>query len=127
MGGVSAIIWSSLSLVLGGYEGFKLENSLIGSMYPTGPTASESAPPTEKGAYAALLRTIAGRGLYFYDYSEYMLAKVLTSCCCCRGRCCERYPCFQQRRRKLNRHKEASERLSAEIDIVKLLRSQRTI
>ena len=37
VGGLSGIVWGFLSLVLGGYESFKLENSLIGSVYPTCP------------------------------------------------------------------------------------------
>ena len=37
VGGFVGLIWSSLNLVLGGYEAFKLENSLIGAIYPTSP------------------------------------------------------------------------------------------
>lgn len=37
VGGFVGLIWSTLNLVLGGYEAFKLENSLIGAIYPTSP------------------------------------------------------------------------------------------
>ena len=37
VGGVCGIVWSGLAMVLGGYETFKLENSLIGAVYPTSP------------------------------------------------------------------------------------------
>ena len=38
VGGLSGILWSGLFLVFGGYESFKLDNSLIGAVYPTSPT-----------------------------------------------------------------------------------------
>ena len=37
VGGFVGLIWGALALVLGGYESFKLENSLIGAVYPTSP------------------------------------------------------------------------------------------
>ena len=37
VGGLSGIIWSVLALILGTYETFKLENSLIGAVFPTSP------------------------------------------------------------------------------------------
>ena len=37
VGGFSGILWSMLAMLFGGYETFKLENSLIGSVYPTSP------------------------------------------------------------------------------------------
>jgi len=37
VGGLSGIVWGLLALVLGSYETFKFENSLIGAVYPTSP------------------------------------------------------------------------------------------
>ena len=37
VGGLSSIIWGTLYLIFGGYEQFKLENSLIGVVYATQP------------------------------------------------------------------------------------------
>ena len=35
VGGLAGVIWPMLAMVFGGYETFKFENSLIGSIYPT--------------------------------------------------------------------------------------------
>jgi len=37
VGGFTGLLWAALSIVLGGYETFKLENSIIGAVYPTSP------------------------------------------------------------------------------------------
>ena len=37
IGGFSGLLWSMLALLFGGYEAFKLDNSLIGAVYPTLP------------------------------------------------------------------------------------------
>ena len=36
--GFTGLLWTALSIILGGYETFKLENSIIGAVYPTSPT-----------------------------------------------------------------------------------------
>ena len=46
VGGLSGIMWSILALVFGGYESFKLYNSLIGSVYPTTPS-DDDAPSAD--------------------------------------------------------------------------------
>ena len=38
VGGFTSLLWTALSILLGGYETFKFENSLIGAVYPTSPT-----------------------------------------------------------------------------------------
>ena len=41
IGGLSGIVWAVLSMVLGGYEAFKYQNSLIGAVYPTAPRTKQ--------------------------------------------------------------------------------------
>jgi len=51
IGGLSSIIWALLSIFLGSYETFKLENSLIGSVYSTGSKEADEdsgAPESEQ-------------------------------------------------------------------------------
>ena len=43
VGGFVGLIWGALALLLGGYESFKLENSLIGAVYPTSPQGREDS------------------------------------------------------------------------------------
>ena len=77
VGGLSGIVWGVLNLVFGGYETFKLENSLIGAVYPTSPhDCSEGdaweAASDAQNAKLQMMRTVAERGKYFYNYSEYI-------------------------------------------------------
>ena len=61
-----------------------------------------------------MMQTVAKRGKYFYNYSDYCFSTILRAlCCCCRSKgCCER------RLKKLERFETASDRLAHEIDIV---------
>ena len=70
-----------------------------------------------------MMFTVAERGKYFYNYSEYLLALMVRFFCCC---ACFHTGAWHKRRvSKLERHEIASERLAHEIDIVKLLYLQR--
>ena len=70
-----------------------------------------------------MMFTVAERGKYFYNYSEYLLSLIFRFFCRC---ACSRSRTWYKRRiSKLERHEIASERLANEIDIVKLLYLQR--
>ena len=69
-----------------------------------------------------MMRTVAERGKYYYNYSEYLSVSCLSKFCCCFFRNCQWY---KRRMERLERHEEASEQLANEIDIVKLLYVQR--
>ena len=69
-----------------------------------------------------MIQTVARRGKYWYNYSEYLLASLLSSCCCA---CFKERQCVKWRTKKLQRHERAYEKLADEIDIVKLLYVQR--
>jgi len=132
VGGLSGIIWAVLAMIFNSFESFKLENSMIGSIYPTSPqnfddlddNASRDEPSTngERTAKAALMRTVADRGRYFYRYEEYMFIWLLKQCCCC---FLSNSKWFETKLKRLDRHEEASEKLANEIDIVKLIYVQR--
>ena len=125
VGGLSGILWSGLFLVFGGYESFKLDNSLIGAVYQTSPAnkdAVNSEHETESAAKHSMMKTVAKRRKYFYNYSEYLLASFMKSCCSC---CCRGSAWYEQRTKKLQRHMDAKDSLNNEIDIVKLMYVQR--
>ena len=42
VGGFTGLLWTALAVLLGGYETFKLENSLIGAVYPTSPVDEDN-------------------------------------------------------------------------------------
>ena len=108
-----------MELVAGGYESFTFENSMIGSIYPTSPQDFDldTGSTDEKKAKRAMMRTVAERGKYFYNYGEFVLFSLLRSYCCCftKGERC------QNRIKRLERHEEASEKLMDELDVVKLV------
>ena len=43
IGGLTVIVWGALKFIFSGYETFKLENSLIGAVYPTAPLGRPDA------------------------------------------------------------------------------------
>ena len=100
-------------MLLGTYETFKLENSLIGAVYPTSPHI-DSEFESELQAKHAMIQSVSNRGKYFYNYSEYCFSRFLRYlCCCCRDR-----KWLTKRVKKLERHEAASKKLAEEIDIV---------
>lgn len=127
VGGLSSILWGFLFFLLGGYEQFKLSNSLIGYVYPISPTGGpggefNSEPENENEAKHSMMRSIADRKKYFYNYHEYIWAMLLSCFCIC---CCKKIGYCKRRSNRLKRHREATERLNKEIDIVTLLYVQR--
>ena len=83
VGGLSSIVWGFLYLSLGGYQEFKLQNSLISNTFPTSRAsqntafrvnANESKAMQEKRAKRALLGTVAERGRYNYGYFQMLYA-----------------------------------------------------
>ena len=119
VGGLSGIIWAIMELVAGGYESFTFENSMIGSIYPTSPQDfdMDTGSTNENKAKRAMMRTVAERGKYYYNYGEFVLFSFLRSYCCCftKGERC------QKRMKRLERHEEACEKLMDELDVVKLV------
>ena len=105
VGGLSAIVWSSLAMVLGGYETFKFENSLISRIYPTSPqdldNSDDDMPPNERKAKHTMMKTVTERGRYWYGYPEYLCTSFLSSCCCC---LCKKSPWYNRRLDRLRRH-----------------------
>lgn len=100
--------------MFGGYEAFKLQTSLIGAIYPTSPqgrdesidddrdSAGESGVPgSERAAKKMMLNTVAERGKYWYNYSEYLSISLLNSFCCC---FVSSRKWFTKRYEKLKRH-----------------------
>ena len=106
-----------------GYQSFKYENSLIGSIFPTSPGGSDYGdadilPSDETEARDKMVGTVAGRGKYFYSYVEYNWSILLKNLCNC---CCKRKDWFKRRMRRLERHEKATDNLAQELDVVDLI------
>lgn len=112
IGGLSVLVWGLFRIVFSGYETFKLENSLISAVYPTAPLGrpdidgddfkDEWTPKDDKEAKKSLMRRVAQRGIYFYNYSDYLFSW----CCRCMFclKCCRKCVAIDHRISKLERH-----------------------
>ena len=69
-----------------------------------------------------MIKTVAERGKYFYEFSEHLSTLLLKYLCCC---LVSRKPWFIRRIKREKRHAEARKRLAKEIDIVEMLYSHR--
>ena len=69
-----------------------------------------------------MLQTVAERGKYHYNYSEFFFTTLLNSYCCC---FVSRSKWFKKRMKRVKRHEDACERLVNEVDIVQVLYSHR--
>ena len=49
VGGLAGVVWAILSYLLGDYEQFKYENSLIGKIYPTSPKVQDDDDSDNNG------------------------------------------------------------------------------
>ena len=123
VGGLSIIIWSVLAMIFGGFESFKLETSLISSIYPT--SSPYSTTNEERKAKSLLMQTVAERGRYHYRYGEYLLFYFLKTCCCCCARLCHSLKFYERGNERLARHEKASEKLREEVDVVRLTQGLR--
>ena len=115
VGGVAGIIWPLLARIFGDYEAFTYTNSLLSSLYSTRPEASPgSATGIEK-----MKDSVSYKGQFSYNYLDYRFSSLLNYFC---SGCFRRWPCFQQRKRRLEKYEAAGEKLSEDTDIVKFIR-----
>ena len=65
-----------LGVILGSFGEFRLQNSLIRHIYPVTPVSpsEEGKPESAEEARKFLLRTVAERDRYWYNYHEFLFA-----------------------------------------------------
>ena len=119
VGGFTAIIWSTLGLLISPYEDFKFKNSVVGSIYPTSPQRDDDEPPidNQKDANEALEGTVIERGKFYYSFNEYKFTWILKSFLCCFVK--KDGIWWKNRIFKYNRYEKAVQRMDEEIDILK--------
>ena len=119
VGGLVGIIWTALALLVGPYEEFKFQTSLVGSIYPVSPQKDKDEPPVANRdeAKEVLEGTIVDSDKFSYDFTDYIFTWILRTCCCC----CVKKNSFWWKKQefKYQRYEDATERLNKEIDIVK--------
>ena len=122
VGGFIAIISSILQSILGTFESFRLENTIIRYFYWTSPTKKMNElyePEDEQQAKQALVKSVATRGKYWYNFHEYIFANFLVKCFCCTNN----WDCHKKRREKLERHLSATAMLEHELDIINVIKT----
>ena len=58
VGGLAGLVWGTLSLVFGSYEAYRLQNSLIGSIYPMVPRFDRESRGGHHSEKQAMMRTV---------------------------------------------------------------------
>lgn len=128
VGGLSGIIWGLLALLFGGYEQFKLENALIANVFHTAQDSQDDQDSDSDDdndvAKKVLIRKVSRQGSYSYGYLEYVVTRILSLFCwCCRrSTACS---CLLRRLLRLERYREAVEKLTDEMDVVNFLAATR--
>ena len=123
IGGYTALIWVVLRFLFDGYESFRFDNALIGSVYSLTPEGPDGAArKTEAESQKALHQTLSGtQADSVYSYVEFTLARLLKSvfCCCSGGSSCS------PRMRRYELWLAAQGRLSRELSLMNVLSSMR--
>jgi len=132
VGGVASILIYLLGLVVNPFRNFRLKNTLIRHLYPTssmGTREDGQDPHNAHQAKVALVRTVAERGKYWYDFHEFFVMKLIQyfmcCCCCC---CCSRLTnsaCYKRRLQRFERHKEAVYKLDSELGVLQIVQTLR--
>ena len=65
---------------------------------------------------------VSHQARFMYNYVEFRFISIFNKFCYC---CCKRLKCFQERKLRLERYQEASDKLNNEMDIAELIRSIR--
>ena len=125
VGGITAVIATFMSLMIGPYENFRFWSSLMGNVYPTSPQPDEDEDAINNmgNAKQALEGTVIERGKFFYRFVDYYGTWFLNTCCCCFIKKNSRW--WKVRQFKYKRYEDALKRLSEEIDILKHMSNQR--
>lgn len=123
VGGLAAIILSLLKWSLSSFENFRLQNTMIRYFYQTQPLSEDlyEEPATEHDAQQALVRVVAKRGRYWYNYHEFQLARFIRQFCCC----LKKFDCYQRRQDRLQRHIDATNQLQQELDVINIIKTNR--
>ena len=119
-----SIITAILKSTLGSYEAFRLENTIIRYFYWTSPTKNNLElyePEDSLEAKKAVLKSVATRGKYWYNFHEFLLAQLLAKCCCC----LRNLEFYKSRQLRLKRHLDATKSFESELDIINVIHNQR--
>ena len=120
---MAGLIFSIVGYVLGSYQNFAFENSMINNFYGVSKMNPETMPPeNDEDATKEVKASLVGRKRYLYTYQEYIGTKFMSIGCvpkCCKKRL------DQGRIDRYKRHAETTDRLEQELDFIRLIRNLR--
>jgi hypothetical protein len=99
IGGFTGLIWEMLTYLLGGYESFKFNKSVIEEIYTTTDRSrmrQGHEPESMEQAQSDLRKALDTTRRYEYTYAEYLCTGWMQSCCCC----CKRFAWYRNRDRR---------------------------
>ena len=119
IGGYSALLWAFVHYCLGDYEAFKFQNSILGTVYDA--TGADQKPPASYAAAKQSMRdNIAAVGKFDYSYAEFISAKLVRLCCCCKH-----INPFKKMLKRIENYEAAGEKFTAEMDVERILNAVR--
>jgi hypothetical protein len=119
IGGYAAMVWSILALVLGDYQAFTFDKSLLKRLYTEDKTHIEEEASDDK----ELVSRILNRKQFSYSYSELVKAKLMKLCCCCR--CCRQTIYYEKKIKRYESYLKVKEKLTGEMDLLKIIQESR--
>lgn len=123
IGGMAGLIWSILGFVLGSYQNFAFESSMINNFYGVSKMNPEAdSPDTDELATNEVKRSLANKKRYMYTYREYIGTKIMSMSCFAK---CFKNRLDAERIQRFERHAETTDRLEQELDFVRLIRNLR--
>ena len=115
VGGLSSIVWGFLFIIFGSYETFKLENSIIGTIFPVSPHPltgdsgddenDSKKPESADDAKLAMVNAASASGKYSFNFNEYIFTRALQIIACCK--CLKKSAWYKKRVKRIKRHDEA--------------------
>jgi hypothetical protein len=127
IGGFAALIWGLMGFFINGYSVFEKNRSLLNKFYATDVGVGNGNQITPYDHIEAdggddlkeeIVYEMDGRKSYNYSYCSYLCGGLAVKFACC---CCGASNCAKRRSERIDFHEKATDRMSDEIDIVKLV------
>lgn len=109
------MVWGVLAILLGDYQQFTLDKSLLKRLYTEDKELIEEEPDDKK----ELVSRILNRKKFRYSYCELIKLKLMKLFCCCN--CCKKSFYYDKRMKRFESYQKVKETLTEEMDLLKLI------
>lgn len=92
IGGMAGFIYAITQILIGTYQNFAFENSLLKRLYTLDKGNLKRGEYSTAESEKELEEAILSRAPFIYSYWEYWSTRTIELCCCC---CVKNRPCFR--------------------------------